>query len=102
VFGWHLQIINGTGQEIYFLHSVSSFFFHVSFRISCKNRDTPIFNLPFHLRSRDSAVGRASGYGLGHRGVAVPVPVRSRIFSSLRHPDRFWGPLSLLFNGYRV
>jgi hypothetical protein len=49
--------------------------------------------------SRDSAVGIATGYGLGGRGVEVPVPVGSRIFSSPRRPDRFWGPPSLLFNG---
>jgi hypothetical protein len=28
------------------------------------------------------------------------VPVRARIFSSPRRPDWFWGPPSLLSNGY--
>jgi hypothetical protein len=51
--------------------------------------------------SRDSAVGKATGYGLYDRGVGVRVAVRSRIFSSPRRSDRFWGPPSLLSNGYR-
>jgi hypothetical protein len=34
-------------------------------------------------------------------GVGARVPVGSRIFSSPHHPDRFWGPPSLLSNGYR-
>jgi hypothetical protein len=58
--------------------------------------------LPLSLcRSRDSAVGIATVYGLDDRGVGIRVPVGSRIFSTLRRPDRFWGPLSLLSNGYR-
>jgi hypothetical protein len=36
------------------------------------------------------------------RGVGFRVPVGSRIFSSPRRPDRFWGPRSLLSHGYRV
>jgi hypothetical protein len=36
--------------------------------------------------SWDSAVGIATGYGF-----EVPVPVGSRIFSSLRRPYRLWG-----------
>jgi hypothetical protein len=47
---------------------------------------------------RDSSVGIATGYGLDHRGVGVRVQVGSRIFSSTRRPDRFWGPSSLLLN----
>jgi hypothetical protein len=39
--------------------------------------------------------------GLDDGGVGVWVPVGSRIFSSLRHPDRFWGSPSVLSNGYR-
>jgi hypothetical protein len=42
--------------------------------------------------SRNSVLGIAAGYGLDDRGVGVRVPVRSRIFSSPRHPDRLWGP----------
>jgi hypothetical protein len=53
------------------------------------------------MRSRDSAVGIATGYGLDDRGFGVRVPVGSTIFSSARHPDRLWGPPSLLYNGYR-
>jgi hypothetical protein len=52
------------------------------------------------IRSRDSAVGIANGYGLNDRGFGVGVPVWSRIFSSLFRPDRLWGPLSLISNGY--
>jgi hypothetical protein len=56
--------------------------------------------LPTILRSRDSSVGTATGYGLDDRGIGVGVPVGSRIFSSPRRPDRLWGPPSLLPNGY--
>jgi hypothetical protein len=38
----------------------------------------------------DSSVGIAPGYGLDDRGVGVRVPVRLRIFSSPRRPDRLW------------
>jgi hypothetical protein len=38
-------------------------------------------------RSRDRAVGIATGYGLDDRGVGVRFPVESRIFSSPRRPD---------------
>jgi hypothetical protein len=48
------------------------------------------------MRSRDSAVGIATGYGLDDRGVGVRVLVRSRIFSSPRRPDRLWGQPNLL------
>jgi hypothetical protein len=53
------------------------------------------------FRSRDRAVGIATGYGLDDQGVGVQVTVGSRIFSSPRRPDRLWGPSSLLSNGYR-
>jgi hypothetical protein len=43
--------------------------------------------------SQDSAFGIATGYGLGDREVGVRVPVGSRIFSSVRRPDRLWGSL---------
>jgi hypothetical protein len=49
----------------------------------------------------DSIVGIATGYGLGDRRIGVRVPVWPRIFSSPRRRDRFWGPASLLGNGYR-
>jgi hypothetical protein len=38
--------------------------------------------------SRDRVVGIATGYVLDDQGVAVRVPVGSRIFSSPRRPDR--------------
>jgi hypothetical protein len=52
-------------------------------------------------RSRDSSVGIATGYVLDNGGVEVPVPVGLRIFSSLRRPDRLWGPPSLLSTGVK-
>jgi hypothetical protein len=48
-----------------------------------------------------SPFGVATGYGLDGRGVGVRVPVGPRLFSSPRRPDRFWGPPSLLSNGYQ-
>jgi hypothetical protein len=57
--------------------------------------------LRFPLGTRESAVGIATGYGLADRGVRVRVPVGSRIFSSPRCPDQFWGQPNLLPNGYR-
>jgi hypothetical protein len=47
----------------------------------------------------DSMFGVETGCGLDGRGVEVWVPVRERIFSSPRRPDRFWGLPSLLSNG---
>jgi hypothetical protein len=55
----------------------------------------------FYLRSRDSVVGIATGYGLDDQGLGVGVPVRSKNFSSPRFPNRLWGPLNLLSDGYR-
>jgi hypothetical protein len=53
------------------------------------------------VRSRDSAVGIATGYGLDYLGVGVRTPVRSRIFSSPRHPDQLWCPPNFPSNWYR-
>jgi hypothetical protein len=53
-----------------------------------------------NFRSRDSAVGIATGYGLDDRGVGFQVPVGSRIFSPPPRTDRLWGPPNLS-NGYR-
>jgi hypothetical protein len=58
-------------------------------------------NIYTKLHSRDSVVSIATGYGLDDRGVGVRVPVGSRIFCSPCPPDRFWGPTSLVPNGYR-
>jgi hypothetical protein len=52
-------------------------------------------------KSRNSAVGIATGYGLENRGVGVRVPVGPRIFISPCCPDQLWGPPSLLSNEYR-
>jgi hypothetical protein len=45
-----------------------------------------LFTYVWFIRSRDSAVGIATGYGLGDGGVGVRVPVGSRIVFSLRRP----------------
>jgi magnesium-transporting ATPase (P-type) len=52
------------------------------------------------IMSRDSVVGITTGYGLDDRGFGVRVLVGSRIFSSPRRPDRLFGSLNLLPNGY--
>jgi hypothetical protein len=52
-------------------------------------------------RNRDSSVGIATSYGLDGRWVGVRVPVETSIFYFPIRPDRFWGPPSLLSNGYR-
>jgi hypothetical protein len=54
-----------------------------------------------YVRSRDSAVGIATGYGLDDRGVGVRVPVGSTIFSSPCRPDRLWGLPNLLSLGVK-
>jgi hypothetical protein len=54
-----------------------------------------VFILKIQL-SRDSAVGIATGYWLGDRGVGVRVPVGSRFFTSACRPDRVWGPPKVL------
>jgi hypothetical protein len=51
-------------------------------------------------KSRGSAVGTVTAYGLDDRGVEVLVPVGSRIFTSTYCINWLWGPPSLLFNGY--
>jgi hypothetical protein len=53
------------------------------------------------IENLDSVVRIATGYGLDDRGIGVQVPVGSRIFSSLRFPDRLWVPPNFLANGYQ-
>jgi hypothetical protein len=49
-----------------------------------------------------SSVSVVSGYGLDNRANEVRSPVKAREFFLQRLcPDRFWGPPSLLYNGYR-
>jgi hypothetical protein len=60
-----------------------------------------IVELPVEARSRDSAFGIVTGYGLYDRGVGVRVPVGSWTFSSPQRPDRFCGSPSLLSGGHR-
>jgi hypothetical protein len=55
-----------------------------------RKRQRAFFN--GHNKSPGSAVGIATRYGLGDRGVGVRVPVEPRIFTSLYRPDRLWGP----------
>jgi hypothetical protein len=52
-----------------------------------------------NMRSRDSAVGIASGYGMNDQ--EVEVPVGSRIFFSPCLSDPLWGPPNFLLNWYR-
>jgi hypothetical protein len=54
------------------------------------------------IGSRDSSVGIALGYGLDDRGSRVRFPAGAvEFFSSPPPPERLWGPLSLLSNGYK-
>jgi hypothetical protein len=65
-------------------------------------REVTVVGIFYYFQeSRNSAVDIATGYGLDDRGVRVRVPMGSRNLSSPRRPDRFWGPPSLLSNGYR-
>jgi hypothetical protein len=59
-----------------------------------------INSLWINTKSRDSAVGIATGYGLDDRDIGVRVQVGSRIFPSPRRSDRLWGPHNFLSNGY--
>jgi hypothetical protein len=67
--------------------------------IKVLNWNSICYNVTY--KSRDSAVGIATGYELDDRGVDVGMPVGSRLFTSPRRPDRLWGPPNLLSNGYR-
>jgi hypothetical protein len=68
------------------------------------------FHIPFLSKSGTSrtpwpqrgAAGIAIGYGLDIQRVGVRIRIEPKFFSSQRRPDRFWGPLSLLANSYRV
>jgi hypothetical protein len=51
-----------------------------------------------YCRSQDSSVSIVMGYGLDGPG---SIPGSERLFSTPQHPDRFWGPLSLLSNGHQ-
>jgi hypothetical protein len=65
-----------------------------------ENLNTDSIKSTVHLKaSRDSTVGIATGYGLDGRGIGIRVPVGSRISSSPRRPDRFWGPPNPLSSG---
>jgi hypothetical protein len=58
-----------------------------------------LFDLFFFCLSHDSSDGIATDYGLDDRG---SIPCGGwEFFSSIPCPDRFWGPPSLLSNGYR-
>jgi hypothetical protein len=55
------------------------------------------------FESRDSSVGIGLGYGLDDRGSRVRFPGggAGQFFSPAPlYPERLWGPLSLLSNGY--
>jgi hypothetical protein len=66
-----------------------------------KGSTLKLINLWDAIRSRDRAVSIEIDYWLDDRKVGVRVPVGSRIFTSPYRPDQLWGPLNLLYNGYR-
>jgi hypothetical protein len=53
------------------------------------------------IKSQNSAIGIATGYGLDDRGVGVQVPVGLRIFTSPSRPDRLSVSPFLLSSRYR-
>jgi hypothetical protein len=53
------------------------------------------------IKSRDSSVGIALGYGLDDRGSRVRFPAGGWEFLSSPRPELLWGPPSLLSNGYQ-
>jgi hypothetical protein len=55
----------------------------------------------FYFASRDSAVGKATGYWLDDRGLGFRVAVGYNIFSTPRSRNRLRGSPSLLSKGYR-
>jgi hypothetical protein len=57
--------------------------------------------LRYDTVSRELTVGTATGLWFGRPGNRDSVPGKAkRLFTSLYHPDRLWGPPSLLYNGY--
>jgi hypothetical protein len=67
-------------------------------KLTCPYQVINTLQLLHGHKNRDSAANIATGYGLdGFR-----VQVEARYFSSPCHPDRFWGPTSLLFTGTEV
>jgi hypothetical protein len=63
----------------------------------CKNAKSYTYHGVHHLFwSWNSAVDIETDYGLDSRGVGVRILVGTRVFSSSRSPDWFWGPPSLL------
>jgi len=61
-------------------------------------RHIAICVVPYSTSGPDSSVGIATGYGLD--GPRIESRWGGKIFRTC--PDRRWGPLSLLYNGYRV
>jgi hypothetical protein len=60
------------------------------------------FRLVRHLiKSWDSAISIATGYGLDTQAIRVWFPVGARIFTSPYCRDLLWGPPSLLSNDYQ-
>jgi hypothetical protein len=69
---------------------------------SNKSRPLPVTELFAHAPKSESVIAQSTWslvYRLNDRGIGVRVLAREEIF--LQHPDRFWDPPSLLFNGYR-
>jgi hypothetical protein len=72
-----------------------------SIRLLCRAGLSYIYIYIYIYKSRKSAVGIATGYGLDDQVVRVGVPVVPRIFTSSCRPTRLWGPPILLSKGYR-
>jgi hypothetical protein len=65
---------------------------------------TKTANIAFHTNllrssSRDNSVGIVTVYGVDGRGLISSKG--KTLLSTPQHPDRLWGPLSLLFSGRR-
>jgi hypothetical protein len=83
-----------------YLFSIACTLHKVKMRLNQFSQKWLPLPLPPIVKSRDSAVSIATGYGLDDRGVRVRVLLGSRILSSPQHPDWLWDPPSLLSNGY--
>jgi hypothetical protein len=78
----------------------SSISHHLSLTLT--HTHTPNMNSSILLiREPGGLVSIVSGYGLDDRAIEVRSPAGASDFSSNLCPDRLWGPLSLLYNGYR-
>jgi hypothetical protein len=94
---WNEQV-----RHSYRLQSATFWFSRTTIKWMSFNFSDISVNMTFQFMSlpHKQGAGIATGYGLDYRVFRARVPVRSRIFSSPRRPDRLWGPPSLLSNRY--